>query len=265
MNEYFYITIAGFHIQFTFNRRIEADPVEKYARSTFQKEVTAYLKNFETTAPSKKPDFSVIVEDRFPLEIMTNKKGSYFARIFRKRGNTITTYANISMFQFQNMLYKIISELLNSHHGLLLHSSSILLNGRAHLFVGLPGQGKSTLINVLSQQIIPLSDDTSLLRPTQTGTYDYFQVPFIENTWWIQKEKDRQLPIGSIYFIHKSKSVRLIKISDKKQILPRLLPHNLTKTKKPLVDFISSTSNFYELYENLNTDEIYRALISTDG
>ncbi len=52
--------------------------------------------------------------------------------------------------------------------GLLVHGAALLLDGKAHLFVGLGGRGKSSVV-ALSPHALALNDDLVVLRPVEVG------------------------------------------------------------------------------------------------
>lgn len=64
--------------------------------------------------------------------------------------------------------------------GFLLHASSLAKEGRAYVFSGETGVGKSTILR-LSKQYLALADDTTIIRKIK-GKYLVFASPFQERT-----------------------------------------------------------------------------------
>jgi hypothetical protein len=67
--------------------------------------------------------------------------------------------------------------------GMLVHGAALLLDGKAHLFVGLGGRGKSSVV-ALSPHALALNDDLVVLRPVEGG-WRAFGTPFWnpETSW----------------------------------------------------------------------------------
>lgn len=94
---------------------------------------------------------------------------------------------------------------------LLLHASSLLINGRVHVFIGPKGAGKST-ITKLADGYLATSDDSILVGSENEEVYAY-TTPFVE------KEKSfyepRKNPVSAVYAIHRSKKNKIVKVNKK--------------------------------------------------
>jgi len=62
--------------------------------------------------------------------------------------------------------------------GFLLHSASALRNGRAFLFAGVSGAGKTTISRLAPPDVTLLTDEISYVRKQKNGSYVAFGTPF---------------------------------------------------------------------------------------
>jgi hypothetical protein len=67
--------------------------------------------------------------------------------------------------------------LLSRERGFLLHASSAVRNGKAFLFTGPSGAGKTTIARLAPSDVVVLSDEISYVRRVGTG-YVAFGTPF---------------------------------------------------------------------------------------
>jgi hypothetical protein len=67
--------------------------------------------------------------------------------------------------------------LLSKARGFLLHASSAVRNGRAFLFTGPSGAGKTTIVRLAPDDVVVLTDEISYVRRTPDG-YVAFGTPF---------------------------------------------------------------------------------------
>lgn len=114
----------------------------------------------------------------------------------------------------------LLSELLVNRQGLLVHSAGMELWGQGFLFVGHSSAGKSTTVTMLREQGTILCDDRIALRKMNDG----FQ---IYGTWHhgtVSDVSPNSAPLRAICFIEQSDSNRAIPLTDKHEVLRRLLP-----------------------------------------
>ena len=78
--------------------------------------------------------------------------------------NTLTSYYHISISQFQFILRNVIQILLTENNGFILHASACVIDGKASLFTGFSGAGKSTVIKLLKTKYPALADDTVIIQ-----------------------------------------------------------------------------------------------------
>lgn len=131
------------------------------------------------------------------------KRGDFNAEIDLSAGSGWLTLAPTEQC-FDAFLRTLLSSLLLSTGGMLLHSSGIVKNGKAYLFLGKSGAGKSTLSKTAqSAGYEVISDELNLLR-REKGRYIVYGSPF----WGEMRNEGRQgaWPLGGIYVIKKSKA-----------------------------------------------------------
>ena len=76
----------------------------------------------------------------------------------------------LSPYAVDSVLRIVHTLLLSSEHGFLLHASSIVRNGRAFLFTGPSGAGKTTIARLAPQDVTVLTDEiSSSSYPTGTS------------------------------------------------------------------------------------------------
>jgi hypothetical protein len=77
-----------------------------------------------------------------------------------------------NQFALDSLLRVLLSWQLLSHHGFLLHAATVIRNGKAYVFTGRSGAGKST-VAALSPEGSVLTDEISLLRREKDGWRAY--------------------------------------------------------------------------------------------
>ena len=80
-------------------------------------------------------------------------------------------------YSIDGVLRILHSLLLARQGGFLVHAASAVRNGRAFLFAGVSGAGKTTLSRLAPPDVEVLTDEISYVRPTQSG-YEAFGTPF---------------------------------------------------------------------------------------
>ena len=116
------------------------------------------------------------------------------------------------------MLYKML--LASKKDGVLIHSSSLEMDGAGYVFIGPGRAGKSTVARLLEPDNI-LSDETTLVRKVD-NSYNIFS-----NPWWNAAhnikiyDPKRPVRLKALFFIKKSEKTKLKRI-DYKVALTRL-------------------------------------------
>lgn len=125
--------------------------------------------------------------------------------------------------------------------GFFLHASSFIRHGKAYIFIGPSGIGKTTTIQIAKNVTESFADD-SLIIQKKNKTFLCFQTPFIDKQTYIQKTH-KGYSIYGIYLLKKSRRPQLKLISKKSlsSYLIQSLFANQTTNKKflqALFDFI---------------------------
>jgi len=122
-------------------------------------------------------------------------------------------------YALDSLLRILLTAVLLPRHGFLLHAASVVRDGRAYIFAGRSGAGKSTVAS-LSPAGSVLTDEISLLRHSD-GRWQAFGTPF----WgeFRAAGMNRHFPIAGIYFLTQDRHDRFEPLSTK-QILRALLP-----------------------------------------
>jgi len=104
------------------------------------------------------------------------KRGDFYAEWDRDLGRgTVRQSAN--PYAIDSVIRIMLSLILARQRGFLLHSASAVRGGRAFLFCGVSGSGKTTIARMAPRDSALLSDEISCLRCTASGYYA-FGTPF---------------------------------------------------------------------------------------
>lgn len=179
----------------------------------------------------------------FKNKIISNKKGY--------NNNKIFLHEKINMYAFQYFLRNIIQSFFGKRkNGFFLHCSGVSINNNAYLFLGPHGAGKSTISQMLSDIVPVLADDAGLVVEEGNKFY-FFQTPFIEKSYF--KKSPNKFNIERVFFLKKSNSCCVVKITDKNRVLDLFLKQLWTDKKllniqlSILMKFVNSFNQFYLL------------------
>jgi hypothetical protein len=122
-------------------------------------------------------------------------------------------------YALDSLLRILLTAVLLPRRGFLLHAASVVHDGRAYIFAGRSGAGKSTVAS-LSPAGTVLTDEISLLRFSD-GCWQAHGTPF----WgeFRAAGMNRHFPIAGIYFLAQDRQDRFEPLAAK-QILRALLP-----------------------------------------
>ena len=131
-------------------------------------------------------------------------------------------------YALDSLLRILLTMTLLPRRGFLLHAATVVRDGRAYVFVGRSGAGKSTVAS-LSPAGAVLTDEISLLRFTD-GRWHAYGTPF----WgeFRAAGQNKHYPIAGVYALAQALEDRLEPMSTK-EILRALLPCVLFFSSKP--------------------------------
>ena len=159
----------------------------EFQMQLLKKEIQESYKGFLREKPQK-VDLYLEIEDVMDYEIVSrdSEKKNYIILYKDSAENKIITFPYISMLQFEFILRILLYRFLLTHNGIPLHTSAVAINGKACLFLGRSGSGKSTAMKLLSKKYTPLADDSGIITYENNNFY-FYQTPFIEKQWWVKK------------------------------------------------------------------------------
>ena len=132
------------------------------------------------------------------------------------------TFGDANEYSIDSFLRILYSLALVDVHGLVVHAASLIRNGRAHLFSGPSGAGKTTLAR-LSPDATLLSDELSIVRMSDKRARCH-GTPFWGDL--ARAGEDRAASLAGIYFLHHG-SRHAVDAVKPRQALERLLPNVL--------------------------------------
>lgn len=159
-------------------------------------------------------------------------------------------------FALKHAFINLYSSFIVYHNwGLLIHSSCVVEDGKAHIFSGQSGAGKSTTARLSYPRQI-LSDEATLVKITPDGA-TVFDSPFRSELESMNGET--AWPLGSIQVLYqslKNKRVRLEKTHGLLRLMDKVFywAHNPNETKRILVLLkqLADSVPIYELYFQKN-------------
>jgi hypothetical protein len=131
-------------------------------------------------------------------------------------------------YALDSLLRILLTMVLLPRRGFLLHAATVVRDGKAYVFAGRSGAGKSTVAS-LSPSGTVLTDEISLLRFTE-GRWHAYGTPF----WgeFRAAGMNEHYPIAGVYSLVQSPEDR-VELMSTKEILRALLPCVLFFTSKP--------------------------------
>ena len=248
MNE-LYLEIAEFRIAIRFKIDMKEDTY-LFIKKNFEDDMVFSLRNFFIEKPNK-IDFTVDIIIPDSIETKVDESGSMYAKLFSAHKNHYTVPLQISQSQFRMVLLNVIHKLLAKHNGFVMHSSAAAIGGKAYLFLGESGAGKSTTARLLSRNYPIVGDDSGIIRK-KGRKYYFYSTPFIEKVPWIRRERDR-FPVGGLVFHKKDNSFRLEKVTNNKSILDKvvnqlIVTDSVDSFVPHVFEFVSKFDDFYFLH-----------------
>ena len=112
-------------------------------------------------------------------------------------------------YSLDSVLRIVHSLILAAHGGFLLHAASAICDGRAYLFSGVSGAGKTTLTRLAPADITLLTDEISYVRPADGG-YSAYGTPFAGEL--AKPGENCAAPVAALFFLEKGASNRIDEI-----------------------------------------------------
>lgn len=259
-----YLKIAGFRI------KLEFQPTDWPAnKKRLINEIYSSLGGFIIKQSSNNYNISIRFVDRLDLDILSSKSSAkHFINYYESINNkNIITFYHISIVQLIIILRTVLQNLLADNNGFIFHGSAVLLGRKACLFLGKSGAGKSTILKILADKVMPLADDTIIIRKVNNHYYLY-QSPMIDKVDWVRKST-RRYQIGKLYFLHQKNSFFFTKIKDKQRVLKKIIKvfftdsNHRTSQMQRLMEFISKYDIFYNLYSGINVRKLFNLLLKS--
>jgi hypothetical protein len=129
---------------------------------------------------------------------------------FRARWNPVTGRGCVRQtpnpYALDSVLRILHSLVLSARGGFLLHAASGICDGRAYLFSGVSGAGKTTLTRLAPSDVTLLTDEISYVRPSPTG-YSAYGTPFAGEL--AKAGENTVAPVSALFFLEKGAENRV--------------------------------------------------------
>jgi hypothetical protein len=125
------------------------------------------------------------------------ERGDFRARWDPRTGRG-SVRQNANPYSLDSVLRILHSLILAGRGGFLLHSASAICDGRAYLFSGVSGAGKTTMTRLAPADIALLTDEISYVRPNANG-YAAFGTPFAGEL--ARPGENRTAPVAALFFL----------------------------------------------------------------
>jgi hypothetical protein len=110
------------------------------------------------------------------------------------------------LYSIDTLFRLVHSLLLAEEGGFLLHASSVVRRGRAFLFSGISGAGKTTISRLAPPDANVLTDEISYVRSGTRG-YRAYGTPFCSEL--LRPGENLSAPLATLYFLEKGPSNRI--------------------------------------------------------
>jgi hypothetical protein len=137
------------------------------------------------------------------------ERGDFHAR-WDPRSGRGSVRQNANPYSLDSVLRILHSLILAQRGGFLLHAASAICDGRACLFSGVSGAGKTTMTRLAPPDITLLTDEISYLRPNAEG-YSAFGTPFAGEL--ARAGENCTAPVSALFFLEKGPENRVDRLS----------------------------------------------------
>ncbi len=211
---------------------------------------TEFALDFEILEPRPASDHDVRV--RREGEDWLLERGDFFARWDPRTGKGLVRQ-NANPYSLDSVLRILHSLILAKRGGFLLHAASAIFDGRAFLFSGVSGAGKTTMTRIATPDVTLLTDEISYVRPfnvpppndgtdAHAGSKSYraFGTPFAGEL--AKAGENTSAAIGALFFLEKGPENRIEELSSSEAVR-RLMRNILFFAEDPsLVEELLSTA-----------------------
>jgi|HubBroStandDraft_1064217.scaffolds.fasta_scaffold05798_2 hypothetical protein len=136
-------------------------------------------------------------------------RGDFRAR-WNLRSGRGSVRQNANPYSLDSVLRILHSLIVAGRGGFLLHSASAICDGRAYLFSGVSGAGKTTMTRLAPPDITLLTDEISYLRPSPDG-YSAFGTPFAGEL--AKSGENCTAPVAALFFLEQGPENRVDELS----------------------------------------------------
>ena len=133
------------------------------------------------------------------------ERGDFCARWDPRTGRG-SVRQNANPYSLDSVLRILHSLILAERGGFLLHAASAICEGRAYLFSGVSGAGKTTMTRLAPADITLLTDEISYLRPS-AGGYAAFGTPFAGEL--ARAGENCTAPVSALFFLEQGPENRV--------------------------------------------------------
>jgi hypothetical protein len=137
------------------------------------------------------------------------ERGDFRARWDPRTGRG-SVRQNANPYSLDSVLRILHSLILAQRGGFLLHAASAICDGRACLFSGVSGAGKTTMTRLAPADITLLTDEISYLRPSADG-YSAFGTPFAGEL--ARAGENCAAPVSALFFLEQGPENRVDELS----------------------------------------------------
>jgi len=259
-NNYFTLCIANILI----GVRFEESQI-KWEQDLFVRAFHSFYGGFVVENPDRPSDCVITIFDERHTVVLT-KTNKTFLSFYTKNKNNYSTYYHISLSQFNLIILSILQEKLKGV-GFILHASASIVNGKAHVFCGPSGVGKSTIVQLIASKHATLADDSVIIRK-EGDEYILYQTPLMEKNSHQFARTGEQFKLGSLCFLQQGPVTKITQAAQKQhiaqQLLSQLWMNKQTKKNIKLVfQFIKERELFYDLVFAKKRSEVLKQINRT--
>jgi hypothetical protein len=164
---------------------------------------------FDVTSTGSVSDDDVRVRRNNDDDAWLMERGDFHARWDPRTGRG-SVRQNANPYSLDSVLRILHSLILAERGGFLLHAASAICDGRAFLFSGVSGAGKTTMTRLAPPDITLLTDEISYLRPSADG-YSAFGTPFAGEL--ARAGENCKAPVSALFFLEQGPENRIEEVS----------------------------------------------------